>query len=82
MPPKTIPSVTVLYLDFDGLAQGNDQSVINHMSFALRSSKKKLFAKSVKYDRCRVNRQPNVITIHLFNDKTETARFAFTRTQI
>jgi hypothetical protein len=82
MPSKTIPSITVLYTDFDRLAQSDDQTIIGHMTFALRNSRKKLFPKSVKCDRYKVSRNQNIITIHLYNDKTEAARFAFARAQV
>jgi hypothetical protein len=82
MPPKTIPCVTVLYLDFDRLSQSDDRTIIDHMRFALRNRRKRLFPKSVKWDRCRVNRDQNTIAIRLYNGEAETARFGFARTQI
>jgi hypothetical protein len=77
MSPKAIPTITVMHLKFDVLARRNDQAIIKQMVITERSSKKRLLPKSVKYDRHRVSRSQNLITIHLCLGEVETARFSF-----
>jgi hypothetical protein len=77
MSPKEIPNVTVIHVKFDSLAGEDDQTVINEMLRIFRFSKKRPLPKSIKYDRCQVIRQQNLLTIKLSMGPTETARFCF-----
>jgi hypothetical protein len=80
MAAKTIPTVTVTHADFDSLARGNDQWIIQQFRALCSMSRKRIFKKSVQYDRCRVTRGQNYITIQFYLAETETARFSFVPT--
>ena len=77
MPAKSIPHVTVTHADFESLARSGDEAIIHQFRFVSGMSKKRLFPKSVKYDRCQVSRGQNQITIQFYLGDTETARFGF-----
>jgi len=72
-----IHAVTVIHLDVGSLASGSDQAILGHMRFALSHSKKRLFPKTLKCDRYRIERAVNRVTIRMYNGDAETARFSF-----
>lgn len=77
MPTNKIRAVTVVYLDFDSLAKCTDDAIFGRMRFAQSLSKERIFPKTLKCDRYRVERAHNFVTIHLFNGDAEKARFSF-----
>jgi hypothetical protein len=80
MAARSIPTVTILHLKFDALAHSDDTAVVGQMQLIVRNSKKRVFPKSVKYDRCAVSRGSPCLTIHLYMGDIETARFKFVPT--
>lgn len=74
--PK-IHAVTAVYLDFDSLSNCTDDAIFGRMRFALSLSKKRLFPRSLKCDRYRVERGRNFVTIHLLHGDAEKAQFSF-----
>jgi hypothetical protein len=64
---KSIPSISVILLDFDQLARSNDEVVIARFRFYCANSRKRVFPKSVFFNAYRVERNPEQITIHLLD---------------
>jgi hypothetical protein len=77
MAARSISTVTIFHLEFDDLAQSDDRALVGQMQLIVRSSKKRVFPKSVKYDRYAVSRGSTCLTIQLYMGDIETARFRF-----
>ncbi len=54
-------------MDFDSLARCDDNGIINRFLFYSRNSRKRVFAKSVRYNAYKVERQPRRLTIRLLD---------------
>jgi len=74
---KSIPTVTVTHLDFASIARSSDQEIVRQFQITCGLSKKRIFKKSVRYDRCQVVRGENFVTIRFYLGDVETARFSF-----
>lgn len=77
MANKSIPTVTASLVDFDVLTNGPDEAVFQRFQFACSMGKKRIFPKSVKYDRGQVVRGEKHVTIRFYLGEIETARFSF-----
>lgn len=60
-------SVTAVITDFDQLARAPDEAIIRRFVFYCRSSKKPLVPKTIAAYGRKVIRQPELLTIALFN---------------
>jgi len=79
---KSIPTVSAMIVDFDSLASRSDDEIINRFLFYSRNSRKRIFAKSVRYNACKVERTTMSLTIRLLDsagssDPQTTAFFSF-----
>ena len=78
----TVREITAMILDFDAVAQSSDEAIVNRFIFHVRSSRKRLFPKSVTYNAFQIVRSPRSLTIRLLDTVTraepkEVARYIF-----
>lgn len=77
MKTKTIPVISMVSLDFDSIEKMSDKEVVEHLLHVCRSSRKRLIPAKVRYNKCRVSRATDRVTVHLLADNAETCRVNF-----
>ncbi|MDO8543769.1 MAG: hypothetical protein Q7S40_25285 [Opitutaceae bacterium] len=71
-------SVTAVITDFDQLARASDDEIIRRFVYYCHNSKKQLVPKNVASYGSKVQRQPELLTIGLFNAaEKQVATFSF-----
>ena len=53
--------------DFYDLARSGDDAIIGRFQFYVRNTRKRIFPKSVQYNACKVEREPQRLTVRLLD---------------
>ena len=66
-----------MILNFDKVAQHDDESIWRHVIQTCRLSKKRLIRKSVRFNGYRISRRESEVIAHLYNGQREVMQFGF-----